>query len=74
MVSQSELALQVVAIDQVSREIEGPGHVVVGLELELDDAAPPFPAGMPVAGTHGQAVEPGIPRVGVTQRAQVPPG
>jgi hypothetical protein len=41
--------------------------------MQLDEVPPSLLAGQPVAGPYGQAVEPGFPRVGVAEGAQVPP-
>ena len=46
----------------------------VGHHVQLDHGPAPLLAGLPVAGPDGQAMEPGIPRVGVSQGAQVSPG
>ena len=46
----------------------------VGLHVQLDHVPASRRAGRTIAGPQGEAVEPGVPRVGVPKRADVAPG
>jgi hypothetical protein len=42
--------------------------------VQLDHVPAPRHAGRAIAGPQGKAIQPGVPRVGVPKRADVPPG
>ncbi len=70
----TQLSLETIAFGQPHRHVRGLRWFLVGRHVQLDQVPAPFLACHLVAGAHGQAMEPGIPRFGVTDGTHVPPG
>jgi hypothetical protein len=70
----AELASESVTLREVSGLVDSVRRFVVGHHVQLDLVPPPSLACQPIAGTHGQAVEPGIPRIRIPESSNVAPG
>ena len=69
----TQLASEQVPIDHRAGEVVGARRLRVGLHVQLDQVPALLRACQPVAGAHRGAIEPGVPRVRITDGTDVPP-
>ena len=73
-VDACQLGQDPLAVGDVSRGISGSGSSGVGLHVQLDLGPPSLLLRIAIADTDEESADPGVPGVGITQRAQILPG
>ena len=64
---------QLVAIGDRCGKVGRSGEFKIGQHVQLDLISPTSPARRPIAGANGEAIQPGVPRIGVPKCADVAP-